>query len=372
MTPRERVLNSLARKPVVRVPFAWGFGPTPEASAELRAAFAQERVDWDLLRRNTDDVVGVEPDYIGPFRSTEIPAYLSQWGIRTRRVSYGAGAYDEIEYSPLAGLENPSDLARHPWPVLEDFDYSSLNRTLANEDPEAKKALRLTAGNPFEIYSWMTGLEEAMANMLVAPDVVVAALDRIVTVLEQRAARCVMALNRPVDLMFCADDVGGQHGLLMSRSTYRDLLQPFHRRLFRSLKQLSPQSRILFHTDGAVYDILPDLIDAGIDVLEAVQTEAAGMDPSRLKAAYGEKIGFHGAISVQQLLPHGSEEQVRRECRSLLSILGAGGGYIAAPSHAIQAGTPARNVRAMLETIVGPGCFEAAKFDAPPGHSHSS
>ena len=139
----------------------------------------------------------------------------------------------------------------------------------------------------------------------------------------------------------------------MSRETYRAVLQPFHRRLVDAVRQGAPQAYCLFHSDGAVFDVVPDLLDAGIDVLEAVQTDAAGMDPARLKRAYGARLSFQGAISVQHLLPHGDTERVMRECRGMVTILGAGGGYVAAPSHAIQVGSPPANIMAMLSAVLG-------------------
>jgi len=120
----------------------------------------------------------------------------------------------------------------------------------------------------------------------------------------------------------------------------------------------------MMHSDGAVFDILPDVMDAGVEVLEAVQVDAAGMEPERLKAAYGGRLSFHGAVSVQQLLPHSDAAGVMRECRRLVAVLGAEGGYIAAPSHAIQVGTPPENVLAMLRTVLGEADYEAARRQA--------
>jgi uroporphyrinogen decarboxylase len=91
-----------------------------------------------------------------------------------------------------------------------------------------------------------------------------------------------------------------------------------------------------------------------------VQVDAAGMDPARLKAAYGERLSFHGAIAVQSLLPRASEAEVLAECVRLLGVLGRGGGYIAAPSHAVQAGTPSANVLAMLRGVLGEDAYRDA------------
>ncbi|MDF1514200.1 MAG: uroporphyrinogen decarboxylase family protein, partial [Anaerolineae bacterium] len=110
--------------------------------------------------------------------------------------------------------------------------------------------------------------------------------------------------------------------------------------------------------------VIPSLIAAGIDILEAVQIDATGMDPLRLKSTFGEKLSFHGAVSVQNLLPFADPERIMNTCRCLIDILGKGGGYIAAPTHAIQVGTPVENVMAMLHGILGPEAVEQAKHRA--------
>jgi uroporphyrinogen decarboxylase len=126
------------------------------------------------------------------------------------------------------------------------------------------------------------------------------------------------------------------------------------------MRRVMPHAVALYHSDGSVFDVLPDLIDAGIDCLEAVQVETARMEPWRLKQAFGQRISFHGGISVQQLLPRGMRQEVIDDCRNLLATLGQGGGYVAAPSHAIQGGTPVDNVLAMLEAVLGEAAFKQA------------
>jgi uroporphyrinogen decarboxylase len=146
----------------------------------------------------------------------------------------------------------------------------------------------------------------------------------------------------------------------MSPNTYREMVQPYHRRLIEHAKRLLPAGKAMYHTDGAVFDIVPDLLDAGVDILEAVQVDATGMDPARLKSTYGDRLCFQGGMAVQSLLPHGTPPQVREQCRHLVETFGDGGGYIAAPTHAIQVGTPVENVFAMLESVLGAEELEAA------------
>lgn len=354
MSPRERVLAALRHREPDRVPFSWGLGVTREMSARMREVCAADGYSFDALRRATEELPTIAPRYAGP----HLPERTDIWGIRRAAVSYAGGEYDEIEYYPLAAAESPADLDAHTFPNPDWFDFSGMRAELERRDPEHHRAWRAAigvSGNILEQYTWMTGLEQTLVNLLVNPELVHAALDRVTAYFEAMAERAVEAVGDWIDVFYFADDLGGQSTLLMSRETYREMIQPYHRRAIAHAKSILPGSRAMFHTDGAVFDIVPDLLDAGVDILEAVQTDADGMDPSRLKSAYGEKLSFHGGIPVQSLLPHGTVDEVRRGCRRLVSIFGSGGGYIAAPTHAVQVGTPPRNLFAMLETVLGEG-----------------
>lgn len=370
MSPRERVVAALEHRQPDRAPFSWGFCATPEMSRVLDAFCAARGLDWKTLREAAGDKTGVGPDYIGP----PVPhgnTFTGIWGIRLKEADYGTGSYQEFTDFPLAGIEDPAALEDYPWPSPDDFDYGNLRERLEQSNPGRRKAVQYSAGNPFEIYSWMTGLEEALVNVLVNPELVRAALGHIAGFMAERLRRVLESCGDLVDIVFYADDLGSQNGLLISRESYRELIQPAHRLITGTVKRLAPHARCMMHSDGAVFEIIPDLLDAGLEVLEAVQTDAAGMQPERLKAVYGDRLAFHGAISVQQLLPHSDEEGVERECRRLVEILGRGGGYIAAPSHAIQMGTPPENVLAMLRGVLGREDYEAV-LDAARAAFHAA
>ena len=315
------------------------------------------------LRDAVDDIRNIAPAYTGP----ALPPHTDIWGIVRRSQSYGAGTYDEISFNPLAGVTDPEAIADYPWPDPNLYDYTGFRaQVLASENPDdpvtlkARKLAINVCGNPFEIYCWMTGLEQALVNLLLCPEVVHAALTRIADFFAAKMERALREVADLVDLLYFADDLGGQRTLLMSPRAYRNVLKPYHAYLFQVGKRLAPEAAVMFHSDGAVFDLLPDPIDAGIDVLEAVQTDAAGMDPARLKEAYGDRLAFHGGISVQSLLPRGDAETVYRETRRMVKVFGASGGYIAAPTHAIQVGTPPENVLAMLRAVLGEADYASA------------
>ncbi len=358
MTGRQRILTALSHRQPDRVPFSWGFGPTSEMRKVLDDHLRARGVGLESLIALTNDKLALHPRYGGP--ELHGPEYVALWGIGTQSTSYGSGHYEEFVGHPLAGLERPGDLDRHQWPTTALYDYSSLKHEVARRDPRREKAIQVSGGNPFELYTWMTGMEEAITNLVLNPELVNAAMTRICDFWCEHLRMIAREIGPCVDLVFLADDLGSQTGLLISRELYRRTIQPHHKRLARAARELIPQAKILYHSDGAVFDILPDLIESGIDCLEAVQVDAAGMDPARLKAAYGRRLAFHGGISVQQLLPHGDPRHVLAETRRIVSIMNAGGGYIAAPTHAIQVGTPPQNVMAMLEAVLGEEQFAAA------------
>jgi uroporphyrinogen decarboxylase len=151
-----------------------------------------------------------------------------------------------------------------------------------------------------------------------------------------------------------ADDIGGQNGLLVAPSTWERFIKPFHLSLNRVIHEFGV--RLIYYSDGAVMEAVPGLIEMGIDVLQALQFSARGMDAIELKAQYGERLCFEGGVSVQTTLPFGDVAQVVAETRQLIRVLGRGGGYILGPSHAIQAGTPPENVYAMFETALHEPC----------------
>jgi uroporphyrinogen decarboxylase len=105
----------------------------------------------------------------------------------------------------------------------------------------------------------------------------------------------------------------------------------------------------MHHTCGAVADLIPDLVDGGLDVLQSIQPEAAGMSLAELRAAFGKELCFHGGVSVQKTLPFGTPDDIRREIKSLAEVVGSDGGYIFCTAHNIQADTSVENVLALVE-----------------------
>jgi len=342
--PRERVLTALNHEEPDRVPFAWGFGPTGEASAALDEWLKPYKSNFAQLHRLTSDIRSVSPRYIGP----KLPENTNIWGIPYKKISYGSGNYNEIESYPLGSTDSLDDLNNYPWPKPEYYDYSDIAGQIEREGENGRYAiLSGMGGNPFEMFSWLVGLEETLIKLMLNPEFVHLAMTHITDFFEGHNNKVLEAAGGKIDMVFTADDLGTQHGLMISTDTYRRIIQPYHEKLHDGIHEFGAWT--LYHSDGAVAEILPDLIDAGVDILEAVQVDAAGMIPEDLKKRFGKDLCFHGGVSVQKILPFGNPDTVREEVAQLKKTFGAGGGYICAPTHAIQAGTPPENVIAMVE-----------------------
>jgi uroporphyrinogen decarboxylase len=157
------------------------------------------------------------------------------------------------------------------------------------------------------------------------------------------------AVGEFVDVIGFGDDFGMQTGLLISPALYRRLFLPHHRRLYGRVRARS-RAHVFLHSCGAVYDLIPHLVEAGVDVLNPVQTSAAGMEPSRLKEDFGHELAFWGGgCCSQRVLPRRAPEEVEADVRTRLRILAPGGGYVFAPIHDIQPDVPPENVVAMYD-----------------------
>jgi uroporphyrinogen-III decarboxylase len=152
-----------------------------------------------------------------------------------------------------------------------------------------------------------------------------------------------------VDMIWLGDDVGEQRAMLMSPKMWRKYLKPRMAELIDSLRAINPQIKIAYHSDGVLYPIIPDLIEIGIDVLNPIQPLA--MDPLKLKQDYGDRLCFWGSMDIQQTLPFGTPEDVKKEVITRLTTIGQGGGLIIGPTHNLQLDTPLENFWAMVNTI---------------------
>ena len=155
-----------------------------------------------------------------------------------------------------------------------------------------------------------------------------------------------------------ADDYGTESSLLISPKMLKDIFFPRLKKLFKFIKEKNPKARIFFHSCGAIREIIPDLIDIGVDILNPIQYKAAGMGLKNLKKDFGKEIVFWGGgIDTQKILPFGTSKDVEDEVKRVIDIMAPGGGFVFATVHNLQSDVPIKNIISMLETLKSYGGY---------------
>jgi uroporphyrinogen decarboxylase len=204
---------------------------------------------------------------------------------------------------------------------------------------------------PLERAFALQGMDKFLLNLALYPEFAQALLTRIAELCKRLMGHFLAELGDNVDIIKIGDDLGTQESLLISPKMYRRMLKPIHADYIAFIKQRS-HAKVFFHTDGDVFDLVEDFIEIGVDILNPIQTSAGKMaNLAELKQRYGSHICFCGAIDTQRILPYGSPQEVRREVRRVIELLGPSGGYLLAAVHTIMDETPPENILAMVEAV---------------------
>ncbi len=197
--------------------------------------------------------------------------------------------------------------------------------------------------------SWnLRGFENALVDAVTEPDFYEEMLDRL---MELYLAFVEYTVDLPIDGILFGDDWGDQRGVILGPERWRKFIKPRWARIYQAVHDAGKIA--MSHSCGSVAEIIPDIIEMGLDVLESVQPEPAGMDPYELKKQWGEKITFWGGLGSQSTIPFGTPEEIKAEVSKLRREMGRGGGYILALAKALQPGTPIENAVAVFEAFTG-------------------
>jgi uroporphyrinogen decarboxylase len=340
MTPRERWLAVLSGKVPDRTPMDyWG---TEEATEKLLKHLGCNNY-WELAEKlHIDRIVNVAPAYIGPPLDEDVDIY----GRRYVDIPYETGSYRECNYNPLADFTTIEEIeANYAWPTTDLFDFSVIP---AQVEGKEQYPVRGGGSEPFLIYADLRGREQAFMDMVLQPEIVHYCLDKLFDQAYDYTARIYEQIPGRVDMSYVAEDLGGQEQLLYSPKSIHEFLLPRMKRMIDLVH--SAGAKVFFHSDGAIRPIIPDMIEAGIDILNPIQWRSPGMERGGLKLDFGDQVVLHGGVDNQQTLAFGTVDDVRTEVLDNLRILGDGGGYILAPCHNVQAVSPPENIVAMYET----------------------
>ena len=341
MTHKERFLATVERRPV-DTPACWLGMPTPDAHEGLFDHFKVTSVD-ELKTKIDDDVYPVELPYHSP---TSDAIYMAFDFAKKRR----AGEKERTLTAP-GFFEDYSDPLR-----VDDFDWPDPVRYI---DPEECKSVLDDVSEDYAVLAvvWSAhfqdacsafGMETALVKMFTEPEMFRAVIDRITDFYLKANGIFYRATGGKLDAVLIGNDFGSQTGLMLSPEFIRRFVWPGTKRLADQAKEYG--LKVIHHSCGSIYDIIPDLIQLGVDVIHPIQALAVNMEAERLRKDFGERVSFCGGVDAQELLVRGTPERIRDKVRELKKILPTG--LIISPSHeAILPDISPANVDALFSEV---------------------
>jgi len=272
---------------------------------------------------------------------------VDEWGLRYRR----EGFYWQMVNSPLRNA-TIAEIEKYPWPDPTDpgrvEGLAERARDLYENTPYAISTRSI--GSIFQLCCRLRGMDQFLMDMVLDKPLAKALFARVEETTLGLFDALLTAVGPYVQMVETQDDLGTQRAPFISPALYRELVQPSHARLAALIKRkTNGRAKVFMHSDGSVFDLIPDLIDAGIEVLNPCQPHAAKMEAERLKAAFGGRLTFHSGLDQQRTIPFGTPDEVRAEVAHKLKAFAPGGGYIFAPCHNLQPDVPPANIVAMFE-----------------------
>jgi len=314
--------------------------------------------EGDIIRPNQvtsyenyelSDLLGCDFRHLNPGKPDGFTSYkddnglvYDEWGVGR---DYSA-MYPTIAKFPLADASE-ADIDSHKWPVMRDEGrVRGLSEKASDWYENTDKAITATAATSglfFELGQFLRGPENFLMDMCLNEKFVHALFDKLTELFIEQNLYYLEPVAPYIEWVEFTSDLGTQNGLFFSKEMFRTFFREPYRQLFSAVKKAYPGMKIFYHCCGGIYDIIPELIDVGVDILNPIQPRAAGMDPCRIKKEFGDSLVFHGAIDIQSAM-RGNIEEVREEVRLRIDQMGGGGGYIVSPNNHLLPDIPAENV----------------------------
>lgn len=375
MKPRERVRLALDHKEPDRVPI--DLGATIVSSITRNAYIAlKEYLGMPLEEIKMLDYVqqlpyldGALMDRFGvDFRMVQLPAatapglevfeegdyyaFIDRWGSKLHMPKEGGLYFDWVDFP----IKEPTmeALERYNWPRPDPQSYNvelgQQARDLYENTDFALVGSAVIGGGIFEQPARTMGLENFLMALIKEPKFADRLMERITDIYIESCNNYLDEVGPYIQVFTYWDDVNTQDGWMIRPEIFRKMIKPKERRLVEAIKKKT-DAKIFFHGCGATFDLVPDLIEIGFDILNPVQVSARGMDTKRLKQEYGRDITFWGGgVDTQHVLPFGSPAEVADEVKRRIDDLAPGGGFVFAAIHNIQAFVPPENIVTAFDT----------------------
>ncbi|MFC2113241.1 uroporphyrinogen decarboxylase family protein [Bacteroidota bacterium] len=344
MTKREQVLEAFQHKESDSIPAYVRIIENWEAHKEY---FGIEERDA-LFDKLNNTIRSFVPDYLGKQVDREyvpddnaVTIDIGIWGIPEEY----AGTYSDTVERPLSHAETLSDIEKNKWPSGSDWDFKGMNEQLRLE----KNLARLSPSwmPVFSRLAELFGMEKALTDLYLNRTLIEAALQQIDNFYTEFYENMLSSCGSNLDIFGLGDDFAGNTGLFIDPDLWRKLFKPLYAKYIGMAKDHGLHT--FMHCCGKITEVLPDLIDIGLDGWQTVQTHLPGQDPEYIKKEFGKHLTFIGAIDTTNIINREGPEVVRSHVRSQINILGRDGGYICAPDHIILSDVSSENIEALYD-----------------------
>ncbi|MBR5871240.1 MAG: hypothetical protein IKZ09_09400 [Clostridia bacterium] len=283
--------------------------------------------------------------YLAYYRGKTFRAgtHIDGWGVAHEPGSDKAYHMTYMHH-PMEDFDSVEQILSYPMPLFQAEGLAAQTEQVKAFHSADRAVIGQMQCTIWETAWYLRGMENLMCDMMVDDPMAEVLLDRVTDLAVQRAVSYAAA---GADGIFLGDDIGMQYTIMMSEPLYRTWIQPRLKRVIDAARAVNPELLIFYHSCGHVTELIPNLIEAGVQILNPVQPEC--MDFAKIHAMYGDALSFHGTIGTQTVMPFGTPEEVRKTVFAHLDIAGKKGGLYVCPTHMLEPEVPVENIVAYVK-----------------------
>lgn len=347
MTDRENFLSIAKRRGYERMPVSFNMCPFLAEKFNAYCAEHPISIPWDAQNMGGLGVTAASPEtFLKQYyknKDFKKGTSIDIWGVAHEPGS-PAAFHMTYMHHPMEDFDSVEQIEAYPFPVFRAEDMPILRAKADAAHTAGQAAMGLMQCTVWETAWYMRGMENLMCDMMGEDPIAEALLDRVTDIAVLRARAYAEA---GADAIFLGDDIGMQFTIMMSETLYAEWLKPRLKRVIDAIRAVNPDIAVFYHSCGHVTELIPQLIEAGIDVLDPVQPET--MDFRDLHERFGDRLSFHGTVGTQSVMPFGTPDDVRRTVFENLDIAGEHGGLFVCPTHLLEPEVPLENVLAYIK-----------------------
>jgi len=352
---KERVLTAINLEEPDRVPIYITI--TPQVAENLSeylgikdythpdSPLAENRISYtELLIPLGNDIVGIGAQAPRNHPTVEIEngIYMDEWKIKYRNSSY----YTEMIEHPLAKVESVSEINDFDFPDPHAPGRFEAAKRMVEKYGESYAICGDAETTIFETSWYLVGMEKFFIDLAMKKPYIFTLMDHVMNY-SIGVAKELISLG--ADIIWLGDDFGSQQGMIISPKLWREVFKERMKYVIGELKKINPNIKIAYHSCGSYFPIMGDLIEVGVDILNALQPAAKDMDIRIIKETFGSRASLFGGIDIQGVVPFGSIEDLEAEVKRVIADAAHGGGYILAGAHNLQPDTSVEKVLKLFE-----------------------